>query len=227
MSTLANPWLHGTEPKVISRTGLLIALWTLWRREVRRFFKLWKETLMPSAITTFLYFLIFGHVMGPRIGSMHGVHYIQFIFPGLMMLSLANNAYCIALTLCSSPVFKGISKNCSFQPMPDLLICIGYCCAGALRGMLTAIIVTLVARIFTPIPLVHPGMLLLCVFLAAGIFSTAGFCNGLIAKDFDMLSSVSNFIITPLTYLAEFFILCSCYPLWAIPWHCSTLLLTL
>lgn len=182
-----------------------VAYHTLVRREFRRFIRIWVQTLIPPVITTTLYFLIFGKLIGRRIGSIEGVSYIEFIAPGLIMMAILTNAYSnVSSSFFSTKMHKNIEEQL-VSSMPDTLIILGYVTGGVLRGLLVGTIVAVVSMLFTPIHVEQFFLTLLVAFLTAMVFAFAGFLNGLYAKTFDDVSLIPTFVLTPLTYLGGVF----------------------
>nr|PID64934.1 MAG: ABC transporter permease [Gammaproteobacteria bacterium] len=186
-------------------TANWVAYTTLTRREIKRFARIWVQTLIPPAITTSLYFLIFGKLIGQRIGAVEGVSYSEFIAPGLIMMAVLTNAYSnVSSSFFSTKFHKNIEEQL-VSPMPDALIILGYVTGGVLRGLTVGIIVGLVAMLFTRIHLQHIFATVLVAVLTAVVFSFAGFLNGLYAKSFDDVSIIPTFVLGPLTYLGGIF----------------------
>ena len=189
-----------------------IALATLVRKEVRRFMRIWVQTLIPPAITMTLYFLIFGTLIGSRIGEMGGYDYMSFVVPGLIMMSVINNAYSNVASSFYSAKFTGAIEELLVSPTPNYVILIGYVIGGALRGLLVGLLVTLLSLFFTSLPMHSIAVTFMVVVLSAMLFSTAGFINGVLANSFDDISVVPTFVLTPLTYLGGVFYSISLLP---------------
>ncbi len=194
-----------------------VAYLTLTRREVRRFMRIWLQTLIPPAITTSLYFLIFGKLIGSRVGQINQVSYIEFIAPGLIMMAVLMNAYSnVSSSFFATKFHRNIEEQL-VSPMPDSLIVLGYVTGGVLRGLVVGIIVAAVALFFTRLSIVHLGLTLVIAVLTAVVFSFAGFINALYAKSFDDISIVPTFVLTPLTYLGGiFYSLSMLSPTWQV-----------
>ena len=182
-----------------------IAFYTIVRKEVRRFMRIWIQTLIPPAITMTLYFLIFGSLIGSRIGEMGGYDYMSFVIPGLIMMSVINNAYSNVASSFYSAKFNGSIEELLVSPTPNYVILLGYIFGGALRGLLVGIIVTLLSFFFTSLPVHSVVITVLVVVLSALLFATAGLINGIFANSFDDISVVPTFVLTPLTYLGGVF----------------------
>ena len=193
----------------------LVALGTITRREVMRILRIWTQTLIPPAITMTLYFLIFGGLIGSRVGQMGGMEYMQFIVPGLVMMSVIQNSYGNVSSSFFSSKFGRYVEELLVSPMPNWVILTGYVTGAVLRGVLVGAIVLCIAMLFTRVHIPHPLVTLSAVLLGATIFSLAGFINAVFAKKFDDVAIVPTFILTPLTYLGGVFYSISLLPPWA------------
>lgn len=189
-----------------------IAFYTLFRREVMRFMRIWIQTLVPSVITVSLYFFIFGNLIGQRIGLMKGIPYIQYIVPGLIMMSIITNSYANVVSSFFGAKFQKHIEEMLVSPMPSSIILLGFILGGVARGFCVGLLVTLVSLLFTKIEIANWGLTLLVGFLTAILFSLAGLINGIFAKKFDDISIVPTFILTPLTYLGGVFYSVSLLP---------------
>ena len=174
-------------------------------KETNRILRIWVQTLIPSAITTTLYFLIFGNLIGPRIGQINGVSYMAFIVPGLIMMGVINNSYSNVAGSFFSNKFVHHVEVLLVAPIPNWVILAGYVGGGIVRGCLVGIIVALLSLFFTAIQPVYPLLMLLVIILTALVFSLAGFINAIQAQKFDDISIVPTFVLTPLTYLGGVF----------------------
>ncbi len=193
----------------------LIALYTIARREVMRILRIWAQTLVPPAITMTLYFLIFGSLIGSRIGDMGGYDYMDFIVPGLVMMSIIQNSYGNISSSFFGAKFGRHIEEMLVSPMPNWVILGGYVAGAVLRGVLVGIIVLVIAMLFTKVRIPHPLVTISTVLLGATIFSLAGFINAVYAKKFDDVAIVPTFILTPLTYLGGVFYSVTMLPEWA------------
>ncbi len=193
----------------------LIALGTIVRREVVRILRIWPQTLVPPAITMTLYFLIFGGLIGSRVGQMDGVGYMAFIVPGLVMMSVIQNSYGNISSSFFGAKFGRHIEELMVSPMPNWVILTGYVAGAVLRGLLVGAIVMAIAMLFTPVRMPHPFITIASVLLGATIFSLAGFVNAVYAKKFDDITIVPTFILTPLTYLGGVFYSVKLLPEWA------------
>lgn len=183
----------------------MIALKTLLYKEIIRFMRIWSQTLVPPAITMSLYFIIFGKFIGSQIKDIQGVTYIQFIVPGLVMMSIITNAYANTASSFFFTKFNKSIEEMLVAPMPNVIILLGFVIGGALRGLLVGIVVMVVALFFTNLSVEYPLMVLAMACLASLVFSLGGLINGIFAKRFDDISFIPTFILTPLTYLGGVF----------------------
>lgn len=192
------------------------AFFSLVGREIRRFLRLWTQTLLPSVVTTILYFLIFGRLIGARIGSFQGVDYAAFIAPGLIMMAVINNAYNNVVSSFYGARFSNYVDELLISPMSNGMILLGYVLGGVLRSLAVGILVTAVAMFFTDIRLAHPVVMLTVLLLTAVVFSLAGFINACYARGFDDAAIVPTFVLTPLIYLGGvFYSVAMLPPFWA------------
>ncbi|WP_454783008.1 ABC transporter permease [Legionella sp. WA2022007384] len=183
----------------------VVALYTLVRRELVRMFRIASQVFLPPVITTTLYFLIFGSLIGPRIGSIQGVSYPMFIAPGLIMMSVIVNSYGNVSSSLYSVRFQKSIEEMLVSPMRNSLLLLGYVLGGICRGFIVAVLVYIIASFFLAIELSHLPMTLLVVLLVSAVFSLAGFTNAMVARNFDDIMIVPTFILTPLTYLGGVF----------------------
>jgi ABC-2 type transport system permease protein len=182
-----------------------IAFYTLVHKEIVRFLRIWTQTLLPSAITTTLYFIIFGKLIGSQLKDIQGVSYMQYLVPGLTMLAIMTNAYANTSSSFFSAKFSRSIEEILVSSMPSYVILLGYTAGGALRGLLVGIIVIFISLFFTHLPIHHIGLVIIISILSAILFSLGGLINGILAKKFDDVSFVPTFILTPLTYLGGIF----------------------
>ena len=193
----------------------LVALHTVARREISRILRIWAQTLVPPAITMTLYFLIFGGLIGSRIGTMDGIGYMDFIVPGLVMMSIIQNSYGNISSSFFGAKFGRHVEELLVSPMPNWVILAGYVAGAVARGLAVGAIVLAIASLFTDVRMPHPLVTLSTVFLGAVIFALAGFINAVYAKKFDDVTIVPTFILTPLTYLGGVFYSVKLLPDWA------------
>ncbi len=191
---------------------LWVAFSTIVVKEVRRFTRIWVQTLIPPAITMTLYFIIFGNLVGSRIGEMDGFDYMQFIVPGLIMMSVITNSYGNVVSSFFGTKFQRNIEELLVAPVPNWVILAGYVIGGVARGLSVGFIVTLLSLFFTDLTLAHPFVTLSILFLTAVVFSLGGFINAIYANSFDDIAVVPTFILTPLTYLGGVFYSISLLP---------------
>ncbi len=182
-----------------------IALRTIVVKEVRRFMRIWVQTLLPPAITMALYFIIFGQLVGSRLGNMAGFSYIDFIVPGLIMMSVITNAYANVVSSFFGNKFQRCIEELLVSPTPEWIILIGYILGGVVRAILVGVIVTALSLFFSDFHMHNLAITLTVMFLTATLFASAGLINALFAKKFDDISIVPTFVLTPLTYLGGVF----------------------
>ena len=178
-----------------------IALRTIVSKEVFRFIRIWPQTLLPPAITTTLYFLIFGKLMGNRIGDINGASYMQFIVPGIILMSIISHSYANVVSSFYSTKFQRNIEELLVAPVPNWVILGGYVSGGIIRGLLVGLVVTAISRLFSEIVFHNVFIVLSIAVLTATIFSLAGFINALLAESFDDISIIPNFVLTPFCLL--------------------------
>ena len=193
-----------------------IALYTLVRRELVRMFRIPGQIFLPPIITTVLYFLIFGDVIGQRIGSMGGHSFTAFISPGLIMMAVITNSYSNVSSSLFSVRFQKSIEEMLVSPMHWSIMLLGYVLGGIARGIIIASMLLVVTYFFTPFNLANLPMIMTVLVLASALFSLAGFLNGMFARTFDGIAFVPTFILSPLTYLGGVF-----YTVTMLPpfWH--------
>lgn len=182
-----------------------IALYTIVRREVMRFFRIWSQTLLPSPVSMVLYFVIFGGLIGPRIGVIDGYRYIEYIAPGLIMMSVINNSFANVVASFFGMKFQRNIEEMYVAPMASWVILLGFILGGIARGCLVGLIVTFVALFFTKLHVHNVFVIVLVVLLTAMLFSLAGLINAIFSRKFDDISIIPTFVLTPLTYLGGVF----------------------
>jgi len=184
---------------------LWVAFWTILHREVRRFTRIWAQTLLPPVITITLYYIIFGNLIGSRIGEMGGFGYMEYIVPGLIMMSVITNSYSNVVSSFYSSKFQHNVEELLVSPVPNWIILWGYVFGGVARGLIVGAMVTLLSLFFTDLQVHHLGITVLVVVLTAMLFALGGFINAIFAQSFDDVSIVPTFVLTPLTYLGGVF----------------------
>ncbi|MGB5261780.1 MAG: ABC transporter permease [Gammaproteobacteria bacterium] len=183
----------------------LIALQAIATKEVRRFARIWVQTVLPPVITTALYFIIFGNLIGPRIGQMGGFDYMEFIIPGLIMMSVITNSYANVVSSFYGSKFQRHIEEMLISPVPNYIILVGYVSGGVARGLTVGVAVTLVSLAFNPLNIHSIAVMLSMIVLTSILFSLAGLINGVFANSFDDISIIPTFVLTPLTYLGGIF----------------------
>ncbi|WP_456416573.1 ABC transporter permease [Thiolapillus sp.] len=182
-----------------------IAFITIVVREVLRFSRIWVQTILPPAITTALYFIIFGTLIGDRIGEMDGYRYKDFIVPGLILMAVITHSYANVVSSFYHSKYQHHVEELLVAPVPDWIILLGYVTGGVARGLVVGLVVTLVSFFFTDLHIVNYPLTLLVVVLTSILFATGGFINAIFANSFDDISVIPVFVLTPLTYLGGVF----------------------
>lgn len=185
--------------------SVFIAFQTIVRKEIYRFIRIWPQTLLPPAITTALYFLIFGKLIGERIGTIHGTSYMDYIVPGIILMSVITHSYANVVSSFYSTKFQRNIEELLVAPVPNWIILAGYMSGGILRGVLVGMVVAVISLFFAPLTIQNPLMAITVVLLTATLFSLAGFINAILAESFDDISIIPNFVLTPLSYLGGVF----------------------
>jgi len=185
---------------------IFVSLTTLIRKEIKRYLRIWVQTLVPPAVTMSLYFVIFGSLIGPRIGTMDGLDYIQFMIPGLIMMSVITNSYANVVSSFYSVKFQKSIEELLISPMPNWAILTGFVMGGVSRGILIGCIVFCVSLFFYPtFDIANPALTILVLILTSILFSLMGFINAIFADSFDDISIIPTFVLTPLIYLGGVF----------------------
>ena len=208
-----------TAPAADSPKGLGQARWTGFKtiiiREYGRIIRIWAQTIVPSAVTSALYFVIFGSLIGKRVGLMGGVPYMQYIAPGLIMMAVITNSYGNVVSSFFGAKFGKHVEEMLVAPLPNWIIVLGYVGGGLVRGFLVGSAVTIVSLIFTQLAVHHALIIFAAVILTSVVFSLGGFINALFAKNFDQVNWIPTFVLTPLTYFGGVFYSISLLPDWA------------
>lgn len=189
-----------------------VALQTIFFKEIHRFSRIWVQTLLPPVITMALYFVIFGTLIGSRIGEMGGFSYMEFVVPGLIMMSVITNSYSNVVSSFYSAKFQHSIEEILVSPTPNYIILLGYVMGGVARGLAVGFLVTLMSLLFTKLQVQNLAITIAIVFLTSVLFSLMGFINAVFANSFDDISIVPTFILTPLTYLGGVFYSISLLP---------------
>jgi len=182
-----------------------IAFRTIVTKEIFRFVRIWPQTLLPPAITTALYFLIFGKLIGDRIGIINGVTYMDYIVPGIILMSVISHSYSNVVSSFYSTKFQRNIEELLVAPVPNWIILSGYVSGGIIRGLLVGVVVALISLLFADIAVKNIFIALSIMLLTATLFSLAGFINAVLAESFDDISIIPNFVLTPLSYLGGVF----------------------
>lgn len=189
---------------------------TIVIREYGRIIRIWGQTIVPSAVTATLYFVIFGSLIGRRVGAMGGFDYKQYIAPGLIMMSVITNSYANVVSSFFGAKFGKHVEEMLVSPLPSWIIVAGYAAGGLLRGLLVGLAVTAVSLVFTNLHVHHVLIILAAVVLTSLTFSLGGFLNALFARNFDQVNFVPMFVLNPLTYFGGVFYSVSLLPPWAL-----------
>ncbi|MGY6276361.1 ABC transporter permease [Methylomonas sp. MgM2] len=194
-----------------------VAFSTILTKEIRRFTRIWPQTLLPPAVTTALYFLIFGTLIGDRIGTVHGVSYMDYIVPGVILMSVISHSYSNVVSSFYSTKFQHHIEELLVSPVPNWVILTGYVCGGIARGVMVGGVVTAISTLFTHVKVLHWEIALAVLLLTATLFALAGFINAIFADSFDDISIIPNFVLTPLSYLGGvFYSLAMLPPIWQL-----------
>lgn len=188
---------------------------TIVIREYGRIMRIWAQTIVPPAVTAALYFVIFGSLIGGRVGRMDGIEYRQFIAPGLIMMAVITNSYSNVVSSFFGAKFGKHVEEMLVAPLPSWVIVAGYTAGGVVRGLLVGAAVTIVSLIFTHLPVHHLGVIVAAVLFTSATFSLGGFLNAMVAKSFDEVNWIPTFILTPLNYFGGVFYSISILPHWA------------
>ena len=184
---------------------ILIAYQTIATKEILRFSRIWVQTVLPPVITTALYFIIFGNLIGPRIGPMEGFDYMEFIIPGLIMMTVITNSYANVVSSFYGSKFQRHIEEMLISPTPNYIILLGFITGGVARGLTVGIAVTVVSLLFNPLNIHSLPVMVSMILLTSILFSLAGLINGVYANSFDDISIIPTFVLTPLTYLGGIF----------------------
>lgn len=190
---------------------------SLAKKETNRYLRIWVQTLVPPVITTSLYFIVFGKMIGGRIGEVGGFSYLSFIVPGLIMMSAITSAYSNVSSSFFSQKFQKNIEELLVAPVPTHVLMLGFISGGMGRSLLVSGLVTLVSLLFVPLHVYHWGIVLVTLVLTSMTFALAGLLNGIFARSFDDVSIVPTFVLQPLTYLGGVFYATSMLPpIWQV-----------
>ncbi len=184
---------------------LWISYYTMLRTEFVRLIRIWSQTLLPPVVTTSLYFIVFGKFIGSQLAPIHGFAYIQFIVPGLIMMSVITSSYMNTVSTFYFAKWTRTLDEILISPMPGWMVVLGFVSGGVMRGLLVGFLVLLVSLFFTHLVIYNIVVLILAVVLTSVVFALGGLINGVFAKGFDGVSIVPTFVLTPLTYLGGIF----------------------
>ncbi len=184
---------------------VLIAFSTIVVKEVTRFMRIWVQTILPPVISMSLYFIVFGSLIGPRIGNLQGVSYIDYITPGIIMMSIINNAYANVVSSFFGAKFQRHIEEILVAPVPVIVILFGFVAGGVARGCIVGAVVTLVAFFFTDLSLHNFTITLAVVLMTSIVFALGGLINAIFAEKFDDIAIIPTFVLTPLIYLGGVF----------------------
>lgn len=196
----------------MSKATYWIGFQTILTKEIKRFMRIAAQTLLPPAITTVLYFIIFGKLIGVQIGDMEGFRYIDFIVPGLILMAVISNSYANTVSSFYGSKFQRYVEEMLIAPLPNWVILAGFVGGGVARGVVVGVVVTGIALLFSDIQ-IHSYPITFTVFILTSIlFALAGFINAVYANTFDDISIIPTFVLTPLTYLGGVFYSISLLP---------------
>ena len=190
----------------------VVAYKTIVRKEVLRFSRIWKQTLIPPVITNILYFIIFGNLIGERIGEIESFSYTDFIFPGLLLMSVITHSYTNTVSSLYISKYHRYIEELLVSPIQNYTILAGFITGGVIRGLSVGVVVILAAQFFVTFTVHNILLMLIVIFLSSTLFSMCGFLNGLFANDWDDINVIPTFIMTPLTYLGGIFFSISMLP---------------
>lgn len=182
-----------------------VAFRTILGKEIRRFVRIWQQTILPPAITMSLYLAIFGNLIGSRVGEMGGYPYMDYIAPGVIMMAVITNSYSNVVSSFFGARYQHFVEEMLISPTSHAVILLGYVGGGVARGLAVGLVVTIVAMLFANLQVHHLAITVVVVFLTSVLFSLAGFINAIFAKNFDDIAIIPSFVLTPLTYLGGVF----------------------
>ncbi|MDH3654180.1 MAG: ABC transporter permease [Myxococcales bacterium] len=193
-----------------------IALKTLFLKEVRRFSKVWLQTILSPLVTTSLYFLVFGVALGSRLREISGVPYIQFVVPGLVMMTMIRDSFLNTSSSLFQSKINGTITDILVAPIGALEMVLAYVGAAMIRAIIVGTLVCLVALSFTWFPLHHMGWTLFFTIFVTATLALLGMIVALWAQKFDHLAIFPNFVLLPLAFLGGVFYSIDLLP---EPWH--------
>ncbi len=207
--------IPGSPPNPPMASGKFVGFNTVVVREFNRIMRIWAQTLVPPTITAALYFLIFGSLIGGRIGDMSGYSYIQYIAPGLIMMQVITTSYGNVVSSFFGAKFGKHIEELLVSPLSNSLIVAGYVMGGLLRGLIVGVVVTVVTLFFTRLQVHNLAVVISAAVLSSVVFSLAGMINAIFARNFDQITFIPTFVLTPLTYLGGVFYTIDLLPQWA------------
>lgn len=189
----------------MTTSPILVGYYTMLRKDIVRILRIWSQTLLPPVVTTTLYYLIFGAFIGSQVQPIGGFSYMQFIVPGLVMMTVITSSYMNTVSTFYFAKWVHTLDEILVSPMPSWVVIAGFISGGVARAMMVAILVLIVSLFFTKLTIVSLGIVFAAAFLTAILFALAGLLNGMFAKSFDAISIIPTFVLTPLTYLGGVF----------------------
>jgi ABC-2 type transport system permease protein len=182
-----------------------VGFYTMLRKDIVRMFRIWSQTFLPPVVTTTLYYLIFGAFIGSQVQPIDGFSYMQFIVPGLVMMTIITSAYMNVVFSFYGAKWMHVLDEILVSPMPSWAAIAGFVSGGVVRGLIVAILVLIVSLVFTHLTIFNLGIVIAAAVLTAILFALGGLLNGMFAKSFDGISIIPTFVLTPLTYLGGVF----------------------
>lgn len=185
---------------------------TIVRKEITRIIRIWGQTIVPPAITMSLYFIIFGELIGRRIGNMGGFTYMEYLVPGLVIMSVITNSYGNMVASFFGAKFGKHIEELLISPLPNWVILLGYVTGALARGLMVGAVVLVISLLFTHLQVAHALVTISVLLLTAIVFALAGMINAIYARKFDDIAIIPTFVLTPLTYLGGVFYSISLLP---------------
>lgn len=189
----------------MTTSPILVGYYTMLRKDIRRILRIWSQTLLPPVVTTTLYYLIFGAFIGSQIAPISGFSYMQFIVPGLVMMTVITSSYMNTVSTFYFAKWVHTLDELLVSPMPSWVVIAGFVSGGVARALMVAVLVLIVSIFFTNLTILSIGIVFAAAILTAILFALAGLLNGMFAKSFDAISIIPTFVLTPLTYLGGVF----------------------
>lgn len=189
----------------MNASPVFVGFYTMLRKEVTRILRIWSQTLLPPVVTTTLYYLIFGAFIGSQVQPIDGFSYMQFIVPGLIMMTVITSAYMNTVSTFYFAKWVHTLDELLVSPMPSWAVIAGFVSGGVVRALVVAILVLIVSLFFTHLTIVSLSIVIAAILLTSILFALAGLLNGMFAKSFDAITIIPTFVLTPLTYLGGVF----------------------